>query len=94
MIYNFIFNFFLKISLIHILESPFILFHTFYIFYEFGGVLGDRLYLIYYLDVLLYYFIIISNIENVSNFFLKEDPFLKKPLYLHINDFREICFSS
>ena len=84
--YSFVFNFFLKISLIYILENLFILFYTFYIFYKFNKIFDNKLYLIYYLYILFHNLIIISYIENVSNFLLKESPLLKKSLYLCVDN--------
>ena len=93
MIYNFILNFFFKISLIYILKSLLILFYTFRIFYKFGRVFGGRFYLIYYLDMLFHNLIIISDTKNLPCFFLKEDLFIKKPLYLRIGSFQKIYLS-
>ena len=85
--YNFIFDFFFKISLIYVLENLFILFYTFYISYEFSRVFGGRFCLIYYLNILFCNFVIMSDIEYSFYFFLKEDLFVKELLYFCINNF-------
>ena len=92
MIYNLIFDFFLEVSLIYILESLLIPFYIFSIFYELNRIFGDRFRLISCLYILFYNLIVVSDIENASDFFLEKNLFLKKPLYLCVNDSQEIGF--
>ena len=74
------------------MESLLIPFHISYISHKFGEIFNDRFYLMYYLDILLCYLIVVDDAENVSNFFLEEDLFLEESLYLRVDGPQEICF--
>ena len=91
MIYYFIFDFFLKISLIYILESLLILLYISNIFYKFDKIFNNKPNLIYFLYILFYNLIIINYIKNTSVFF-KKDLFLEKLLYLSLGSLRKIYF--
>ena len=86
MTYNLILKFFFKISLIYILKSFLILFHTSHISYKFSGVFDNRFRLIYCLNILFCNFVIISDVEYLSCFFFEKDLFVKKPLYFRIDN--------
>ena len=64
--HNFVFNFFFKFFHIYILKSFIILFNIINIVDKLRNIFGDWFDLTDWLNPLLYYLIIISNIEYIS----------------------------